>query len=240
MSPAILHHWHKRDTISFLCLTCYTLRALQFSFALTIIGIYSPDLINSTRTHTRAHSAWIFADVAACLSALTCIIHCSVTVTRVVWCLGDLILAVLWAAQVGVFAGIYLGGDGGEQMEEYAGATSDIGRMRAGVGVGVVNLVLWFVTAVLACVACCATRRVTRKGKVVDDREVDGGDDRREVVDHDVEKEAFEKPAKESKGTRGYSSIGRGTPMEKSPGDLDLKRKNSRGSLSRPPSYESL
>ena len=240
MLPAMLQHWHKRDTISFLALACYTLRALQFIFALSIIGIYSPDLINSTRTHTRAHSAWIFADVAACLSALTCILNCLITVTRALWCLLDLILAVLWAAQVGVFAGIYLGGDGGEQMEEYAGATSDIGRMRAGVGVGVANLVLWFGTAVLGCVWCCAARRVARKGKVVDDREVDGGDDRMEVVDHDAEKEAFEKPTKESKGTHGYSSIGRGHSMQKSPGGLTLKRENSRGSLSRPPSYESL
>lgn len=233
----MLQHWHKRDTIGFLPLTCYTLRALQFIFALTIIGIYSPDLTNSTRTHTRAHSAWIFADVAACLSALTCLIHCFVTVTRVVWCLLDLVLAVLWAAQVGVFAGIYLGGDGGGQMEEEdVGVTNDVGRMRAGVGVGVVNLVLWFGTAVLGCMWCC----VARRGKAVDSDEVDGGDDQRDVMGHNIEKEAFEKPTKGSKGTHGYSSVGREHSMEKSPGDLDLKGETPKGSLSRPPSYESV
>ncbi|PVH84849.1 hypothetical protein DL98DRAFT_484721, partial [Cadophora sp. DSE1049] len=124
------------------------MRTLQFIFAVTIIGIYSPDLTHSTSIHTAAPSEWIFVDVAACLSALTCITHCFVTVTRVAWCLWDWALCVLWAAQVGVFAGIYLKGDKVKE-EEYVSATSDVRRMRAGVWVGVVNLILWFGTGVL-------------------------------------------------------------------------------------------
>ncbi|KAH7395770.1 hypothetical protein BKA64DRAFT_754737 [Cadophora sp. MPI-SDFR-AT-0126] len=240
MATDIDQYWHKRGTFG--VLTRATLRTLQFIFAVTIIGIYSPDLTHSTSTHAQAHSEWIFADVAACLSALTCITHCFVTVTRVAWCLWDWVLCVLWLSQVGVFAGIYLKGDP-KKEEQYAGATSDVGRMRAGVGIGVVNLMLWFATGLLGFAWCCAARRFTRraktlKGQIPGEASADGG--RKEVMDDDIEKRASGQPGEQSAAVHAYSSISGERSTEERSEELDLKGGNSGESLLKPPSYKSV
>ncbi|KAG4428438.1 hypothetical protein IFR05_016076 [Cadophora sp. M221] len=230
-------YWHKSGIYGILSRA--TLRTLQFIFAITIMGIYGPDLTHSTSTHTSANSEWIFAEVAACLSALTCITHCFVTVTRVAWCLWDWVLCVLWMAQVGVFGSIYLKGGKGEK---YGGATTSEERMRAGVWIGLVNLVLWLLTAVLGVTWCCRARRFTRRGKAlkagVRDKE-DG--DGRVLVDEDVEKMADQVtgPSTATTLSSGSGSDNR-KPVVKEDEGSDLERKRSGDSLTKPPSYKSV
>ncbi|GME52955.1 uncharacterized protein ACHE_11032S [Neofusicoccum parvum] len=135
------------------------LRTLQFGLAVAVAGLYGADLARNTATRTRAPVDWVYACVVAALSAITCAVHCFVTVKRVAWCVWDFVLAVLWAAAFGVFARGYLAGRGDGEVVE----ATDLGRMRAAVGIDCACMVLWFFTAVMGCAWCCRARRVTRK-----------------------------------------------------------------------------
>ncbi|KAL2076176.1 hypothetical protein VTL71DRAFT_1119 [Oculimacula yallundae] len=225
-------YWHKTGICGIISRA--TLRTLQLVFAVTIMGIYGPDLARSTATNTSAHPEWIFAQVAACLSASTCITHCFVTVTRVAWCLWDWVLCVLWMSQAGVFGSIYLKTG---KMEQYEGATTSEKRMRAGVGIGLVNMVLWLGNGILGFAWCCQARKFTRRGKAsrtdISDERVDG----RDVMEsNDFEKDADEK-------FDGEESFLPGARVE---GKESLRKENGSfkteemGTFSRPPSYESV
>lgn len=140
-----------------------TLRTTQFVLAVIVAGLYGADLAHNTQTSTHAPTNWVYAEVVAALSALTCAYHCFVTVKVVAWCVWDGVVAVLWAAHFGVFASTYLGarpeGEGGEEWD----LTTDVRRMKVGMGIGCVCMVLWLCSAVMGCAWCCRARRVTRK-----------------------------------------------------------------------------
>ena len=63
------------------------LRTSQFTFSIVTAALYGVDLASSSSRGTRAESAWVYAEVVAALSALTCVVHCFVTVKRVLWCI---------------------------------------------------------------------------------------------------------------------------------------------------------
>ncbi|KAJ6131777.1 hypothetical protein N7471_006992 [Penicillium samsonianum] len=149
-------YWHK----SGLCgvISRATLRTLQFVFAVTVAVLYGVDLAHSTKSNNRAHSEWIYAEFVAALSAMTCIVHCFITVTQVGWSAWDGVLFVLWLAQVGVFGTIYTS----HVNTKYENATLSIPRMRAAVWIDLVNMVLWFATMVLGIAWCIRTRKVRR------------------------------------------------------------------------------
>ncbi|KGO68686.1 hypothetical protein PEX1_035060 [Penicillium expansum] len=149
-------YWHK----SGLCgvLSRATLRTLQFVFAVTVAGLYGVDLAQATKIESHAHAEWIYAEFIAALSALTCIVHCFVTVTKVAWCSWDGLLFVLWLAQVGVFGNLYTS----HVDTEYETATVSVPRMRAAVWIDLVNMLLWFMTMVLGISWCIWTRKVKR------------------------------------------------------------------------------
>ncbi len=149
-------YWHR----SGLCgvISRATLRTLQFVFAVTVAGLYGVDLAHSTKSNNHAHAEWIYAEFVAALSALTCIVHCFVTVTQVGWSAWDGVLFVLWLAQVGVFGNAYTS----HVNPEYETATLSIPRMRAAVWINLVNMVLWFATMVLGISWCIRTRKVKR------------------------------------------------------------------------------
>ncbi|KAF4535192.1 uncharacterized protein LTHEOB_12725 [Lasiodiplodia theobromae] len=113
-----------------------TLRTTQFVLAIIVAGLYGADLAHNTQTSTHAPTNWVYAEVVAALSALTCAYHCFVTVKVVAWCVWDGVVAVLWAAHFGVFASTYLGarpeGEGGEEWD----LTTDVRRMKVGMGIG--------------------------------------------------------------------------------------------------------
>jgi hypothetical protein len=136
-----------------------TIRTLQFVFAIIVAALYGVDLQHATKTHTQANSAWIYAEVVACLSILTCAVHCLVTVKRVAWCAWDWVVFVLWVSQFGVFGTIYIGGKNSTDED----ATESVARMNVAVWIDLVNMLLWFATAVGGIVRCCTARRVTRR-----------------------------------------------------------------------------
>ncbi|KAB8271959.1 hypothetical protein BDV30DRAFT_239928 [Aspergillus minisclerotigenes] len=157
-TPMIEQYWHKGG----LCgvISRAVLRTLQFVFAIVIAGLYGVDLAHATEVNARAPSQWVYAEFVAAVTALTCIVHCFVTVTHVAWSAWDFVLFVLWLAQVGTFGSIYISNN---VLDEYEKATSSIPRMRAAVWISLVSMVLWFATTVLGIAWCCRTRKVTRR-----------------------------------------------------------------------------
>jgi hypothetical protein len=149
-------YWHMGGTAGLFMRA--TLRTLQFIFAIIVAATYGVDLHHSTNTHTHGNSAWVYAEVVACLSILTCMVHCFVTVKRVAWCAWDWVLFFLWVSQFGVFGTIYIGGK--NVVEE--DFTQSVTRMKVSVWIDFVNMLLWFATAVGGIVWCCTARRVTR------------------------------------------------------------------------------
>jgi hypothetical protein len=136
------------------------LRTLQFVLAVIVAGLYGADLGYSTAHHAHGATNWIYAEVVAGLSAITCIIHCLVTIRRVLWCLWDWVLMVLWAAQTGVFGVIYF--NHRKNLDNGEVTTSPM-RMKIGAWINLINMLLWFATAILGLVWCCSTRRITRR-----------------------------------------------------------------------------
>lgn len=135
-----------------------TIRTLQFAFAIVVLGLYGADLGNATKDGVRANTNWVYAVVVGCLSALTCIVHCFVTVKRVLWAAWDWVLLVLWAAAFGVFASMYVE----DRNTRDAADTTSVQRMKIAVWITMVNMVLWFASVVHAVVWCIGARRLTR------------------------------------------------------------------------------
>ncbi|KAF4770335.1 hypothetical protein HAV15_013021 [Penicillium sp. str.  len=131
--PQIDQYWHKGGICGLVCRAA--LRTLQFVLAVTVAGIYGVDLAHATKTNQHANAEWVYAEFVAALSAITCILHCFVTVTRVGWSAWDGVLFVLWLAQ----------------------------RMRVAVWLDLISMLLWFATTVLGIAWCIRTRKVTRR-----------------------------------------------------------------------------
>ncbi|KAL2784519.1 hypothetical protein BJX66DRAFT_329916 [Aspergillus keveii] len=134
-------------------------RALQFIFAIIVAGLYGVDLNHATSINAHAQSEWIYAEFVAAVSAITCLVHFLVTVTRVGWCAWDGVLVILWLAQVGVFGTIFYP----ETSSGYENTTQSVARMRTAVWICVINMVLWLATTVLGVGWCIRTRRCVRR-----------------------------------------------------------------------------
>ncbi|BDD61693.1 hypothetical protein MPDQ_001467 [Monascus purpureus] len=99
-------YWHT--------LTRTALRTVQLALTVAIAILYGIDLTHTTNKHAHARPEWIYADVTASLSGITCLTHlllgtATTTATRMLlWSLWGFVLFVLWLAQVGVFGGIYV------------------------------------------------------------------------------------------------------------------------------------
>ncbi|PYH79064.1 hypothetical protein BO82DRAFT_267056, partial [Aspergillus uvarum CBS 121591] len=138
-----------------------TIRTLQLIFATLVAALYAVDLAHATETGSHAPSEWIFAQVVACLSAVTAILHCTLGLKRVIaaWSAWDFVLFVLWLAQTGVFGTIYIS----EDVEPlYRERTTSLLRMRVAVWIDLVNMALWLGTTVMGLVWCVRGRKVSR------------------------------------------------------------------------------
>lgn len=165
-STVLDQYWHKGGVCGLISRAA--LRTFQFILAIVVAGLYGVDLAHATKTNNTAPTEWVFAEFVAAVSAITCIVHCFVTVVHVAWSAWDGVLFVLWLAQVGVFATLY---SSGVKSKYYENATLSIPRMRAAVWVDLVNMLLWFATFVLGVAWCCRTRKVTRRTDLRDDPE---------------------------------------------------------------------
>lgn len=143
-----------------------TLRTLQFVTSIILLGIYGNDLSHFPSSRV-SNTDWIFATVVALLSAVTCILHCFLTIKRLGWILWDFVLCVLYAALTGVFGGIYLGKVEDQDRE----VTQSVAAMRAGVAFAIIGMALWLITWIQGISWCCIARRITRRTNKPDGQE---------------------------------------------------------------------
>jgi len=111
----------------------YTLRFLQFVFALTVCGLYGTDLNSDTRAHVAASPKWIYAVVVAGFSAITSLVYCIPFQTYLFFA-WDSVLFILWIAVFGTFGKLFLHDSRNE-------------RMRHAVWVDLINVFLWLISA---------------------------------------------------------------------------------------------
>ncbi|KAJ5095118.1 hypothetical protein N7532_007409 [Penicillium argentinense] len=154
----ILQYWHKPGPYGII--TRATLRTLQFTLAIIIAALYGVDLSHASKHNLHGPTEWVYAELVAALSAITCLIHISVRVVHVAWSTWDGVLFVLWLAQTGVFGCIYITND---IQDPYRESTRSISRMRAAVWIDFVNILLWLLTTVLGIAWCVRTRKITRR-----------------------------------------------------------------------------
>lgn len=190
-TPTVVdQYWHKGGVCGLMSRAA--LRTLQFVFAITVAGLYGVDLAHATKSNNTAPTEWVYAEFVSAVSAITCIVHCFITVVHVAWSAWDGILFVLWLAQVGVFGTIY---SSGVKNEYYENATLSVPRMRAAVWIDLVNMILWFATFVLGIAWCCRTQKITRRTDSCDDAEVGLKADVSEQNALDRDKREFEELA---------------------------------------------
>ncbi|KAF1981741.1 hypothetical protein K402DRAFT_398266 [Aulographum hederae CBS 113979] len=127
-----------------------SIAALQIIFAIVVTILYGIGLRRASIVRARAHPSWVFAVVAAALSILTCIIQSFFTIAKLVRCLWDFIIAVLWAACFEYFATCFLSGNGTDDTR--AMTTSGI-RMKAAAWIDLINMLLWLAAMVWCCLS---------------------------------------------------------------------------------------
>ncbi|GAB7362889.1 hypothetical protein MBLNU230_g3191t1 [Neophaeotheca triangularis] len=137
------HHSHSGGTIG--AIIRLVLRFLQFVFALTVAGLYGVDLHNANKVDAYTDGKWVFAEVVAGLAAVTVIVY-AVPFIKSYWGFGwDWIMFILWTAVFGVFGRIYIPANPTpEQHGQH--------RMKNAVWIDLVNMLLWFVTAIYSTV----------------------------------------------------------------------------------------
>ncbi|KAK2135989.1 hypothetical protein NOF04DRAFT_1363561 [Fusarium oxysporum II5] len=108
------------------------IRTLQCIFAIVVAVLYGLDLQHATDHNVRAGSAWIYAELVAGVSMIICIVDLLFTTAGWYWCLLDGLVFVLWVAQFGTLASIYLGTGDPAKDREFERLVSR-GRMRAAV-----------------------------------------------------------------------------------------------------------
>ncbi|TKX19759.1 hypothetical protein C1H76_7957 [Elsinoe australis] len=148
-----------------------TLRTSQFVLAMTVIGLYSPDLVSDTHNNRRADSLWVYATMVGSLSALICIVHCFVTVTRLGWWTIDWVLFILWTALFGSMGSIYIGGD----ASDYQDVTQSVTRMKVALWFDLLNMLLWLATGIYGMVFCVRARRSKAQVEVMPNNGVEHG-----------------------------------------------------------------
>jgi hypothetical protein len=139
------------------------LRLLQCIFAVVIAVLYGLDLSQATEDNARADASWVYAELVAGVSIIICIMQLFFMTAVWYWGLLDALVSVLWLAQFGVFASIYLGAEGDKEF-----VPASRSRMQAAVWVNLISLLLWSATTLYGIIGCCARFRKSRqKGKSV-------------------------------------------------------------------------
>jgi len=130
-----------------------TARILQFVLALTVAGLYGVDLQNAQKAHVYADSKWVYAEVVAGISAVMAAVYMIPTPKIKPWFLFpvDALIFILYMALFGTFGKMYIN----ENPEGDKGIT----RMKHAVWVDLVNMLLWFMTAVYGAVIFVIHRR---------------------------------------------------------------------------------
>lgn len=148
-----------------------SLRILQLIFALTTIGIFGADLHSASPP-----TNYIYALVVGVLAFLTDIYHCLATGINVAWYFWDFILCVLWAALAGVAGQLLFANDGSvPESQKLHGPRQD--RMLGGLGIALLNMLLWLLSAVHGCMWWFSARRQKKAGNVAKQDMIEHGDE---------------------------------------------------------------
>ena len=79
------------------------LRLFQFILALTVAGLYGVDLQHGDQADVKPDGKWVYAEVVAAMSAITCLIY-GIPFFKSYWAFGwDWVLFILWTALFGLF-----------------------------------------------------------------------------------------------------------------------------------------
>lgn len=135
------------------------LRTGQFLFTIIAAGLYGADLAGSSRLGQRASSTWVFAEVLVAFTAVTCAVHCFLTITHLLWCGLDAVLAVMWLA-VTVLTGQMAYDTSGDSTPDSA---VNVTHATALLWIDVIILLLCFTILLEACLFCCTARTLRRR-----------------------------------------------------------------------------
>jgi hypothetical protein len=149
-------YWRKKGVVGQVFRAA--VRTLQCIFAIVVAILYGLDLVQATNNDTTAGSAWVYAELVAGVSMIFCLVHLFFAPAVWYWGLLDVPVFVLWLAQFGVFASIYLGAEDKLDKDGFSTLVSH-SRMRAAVWVNLVSMLLWFATTVQGAIGCCARRK---------------------------------------------------------------------------------
>ncbi|KAL8676517.1 MAG: hypothetical protein Q9186_006967 [Xanthomendoza sp. 1 TL-2023] len=117
----------------------WVLRFLQFVFAITVIALYAQDLHGAHNLHRYTDPSWRYAVALGTIAAISSLLLLWPTLSRMAWP-WDLTMFILFTTLFGLFARLYL----------HLDAAGDRGnaRMKRAVWIDLINMLLWFITAV--------------------------------------------------------------------------------------------
>ncbi|KAK4502691.1 hypothetical protein PRZ48_006117 [Zasmidium cellare] len=147
-------------------------RTLQCLFAIIVIILYAVDLAKFSSANAGAPAAWIFAEVVATASLITCALHYFYTLESGWWTILDFVLCVLWSAQAGYFGTCFLQDDDRNIPFEIENITNRQ-NMKGGAGMGLACVILWLATFVQALVMRCKLHRKKRVNRKRIDRTIE-------------------------------------------------------------------
>ncbi|KAF2834978.1 hypothetical protein M501DRAFT_943109 [Patellaria atrata CBS 101060] len=127
------------------------LRFFQFVLAITVAGLYGTDLNNARKVDAYTDSKWLYAVIVAAMSAITTLFYGLPIVRSWLFFIWDAILFILWVAVFGIFGKMYI--------DEDPEGNGGIQRMKNAVWVDLVNMLMWFVTAVYGAFAFFSIKR---------------------------------------------------------------------------------
>ncbi|KAL8946943.1 MAG: hypothetical protein Q9222_006727 [Ikaeria aurantiellina] len=120
-------------------LPLWILRFLQFVFAITVIGLYAQDLKKAHKEHKYSDSKWGYATAVGVIGAVSSMVLAWPALSMWAWA-WDLVVFILFTALFGLFGNMYI-----HENPEGDGA---IKRMKNAVWIDLINMLLWFVTAI--------------------------------------------------------------------------------------------
>lgn len=159
---ALQQYWHEEGSTGIYARA--TLRTLQFSSAILIIGLYGSELNYRSNQSDTPITNEIYALIVGLLSVITVGLHCFLTVKRVPFIVWDFVVCVLYAALAGTYGTTYLVG-GADELEAMDRVRS-LDGMKAAVAFDLLGMVLWLLTFLQGSVWCCRARRFTRQTDV--------------------------------------------------------------------------
>ncbi|KAF7514459.1 hypothetical protein GJ744_000229 [Endocarpon pusillum] len=135
------------------------LRFLQIVFALAVVGLYAQDLNKAHKVDKYSDSRWGFATAVAVLSAITALVYAILPLlissfTTAILFGWDAILFILWTAIFGLFGSMYINVD--------PGSDGGISRMKNAVWIDLINMLLWFVSAIVGGIGFWRWRKGSR------------------------------------------------------------------------------